>query len=421
MTIRLLLVTLLIFVSAAPPAADAADPVTIEYWHINSPTFGGPAVKELVQVFEAKHPGIKIAEKFQPGVYTGLMQQLQVSLAAKRPPAVAQIGYNLTAYAAGQFPHVLLDKYRQSDPAFFKGIPDNIMTLGNLSGGLHGIPFGVSTPVMFYNPDLFQAAGLNPDQPPQTWAEMLKVGQTIKDKTGKFAVYLQQPNDEWIDQTLIWGNGGRPLSEDGKRVGWDSPQAIEAMQMWQDMATKTKIAANLTWEEGLQAFLSGHIAMCLTTIGRQDHMRKNASGFQVRAVPVPRFGSKSLATATGGNVLMIFATDPVQEKAAWEWIKFLLSPEGATIWTKGTGYLPPRAELATDPKYLKPFFDEAPMMKAALQTFPFAKPWVSFPGARGLEITKILIKAREEVLEGKRLAEPILKEASQQANALLPR
>ena len=421
MTIRLLLVTLLIFVSAAPPAADAADPVTIEYWHINSPTFGGPAVKELVQVFEAKHPGIKIAEKFQPGVYTGLMQQLQVSLAAKRPPAVAQIGYNLTAYAAGQFPHVLLDKYRQSDPAFFKGIPDNIMTLGNLSGGLHGIPFGVSTPVMFYNPDLFQAAGLNPDQPPQTWAEMLKVGQTIKDKTGKFAVYLQQPNDEWIDQTLIWGNGGRPLSEDGKRVGWDSPQAIEAMQMWQDMATKTKIAANLTWEEGLQAFLSGHIAMCLTTIGRQDHMRKNASGFQVRAVPVPRFGSKSLATATGGNVLMIFATDPVQEKAAWEWIKFLLSPEGATIWTKGTGYLPPRAELATDPKYLKPFFDEAPMMKAALQTFPFAKPWVSFPGSRGLEITKILIKAREEVLEGKRPAEPILKEASQQANALLPR
>ena len=421
MTIRLLLVALLIFVSAAPPTADAADPVTIEYWHINSPTFGGPAVKELVQVFEAKHPGIKIAEKFQPGVYTGLMQQLQVSLAAKRPPAVAQIGYNLTAYAAGQFPHVLLDKYRQSDPAFFKGIPDNIMTLGNLSGGLHGIPFGVSTPLMFYNPDLFQAAGLNPDQPPQTWAEMLKVGQTIKDKTGKFAVYLQQPNDEWIDQTLIWGNGGRPLSEDGKRVGWDAPQAIEAMQMWQDMATKTKIAANLTWEEGLQAFLSGHIAMCLTTIGRQDHMRKNASGFQVRAVPVPRFGSKPLATATGGNVLMIFATDPVQEKAAWEWIKFLLSPEGATIWTKGTGYLPPRAELATDPKYLKPFFDEAPMMKAALQTFPFAKPWVSFPGSRGLEITKILIKAREEVLEGKRPAEPILKEASQQANALLPR
>jgi len=421
MTIRLLLLALLIALSATAPAADAADPVTIEYWHINSPTFGGPAVKELVQVFEAKHRGIKIAEKFQPGVYTGLMQQLQVSLAAKRPPAVAQIGYNLTAYAAGQFPHVLLDKYRQSDPAFFKGIPDNIMALGNLSGGLHGIPFGVSTPVMYYNPDLFQAAGLNPDQPPQTWADLLKVGQTIKDKTGKFAVYLQQPNDEWIDQTLIWGNGGRPLSEDGKRVGWDSPQAIEAMQMWQDMAVKTKIAANLTWEEGLQAFLSGHIAMCLTTIGRQDHMRKNAAGFQVRAVPVPRFGGKPLATATGGNVLMIFATDAAQEKAAWEWIKFLLSPEGATIWTKGTGYLPPRAELATDPKYLKPFFDEAPMMKAALQTFPYAKPWVSFPGARGLEITKILIKAREEVLEGKRPSEPILREASQQANALLPR
>jgi len=412
---------LLVVIAGLPMPGLAADPVTIEYWHINSPTFGGPAVTELVKVFESRHPDIKIAEKFQPGVYTGLMQQLQVSLAAKRPPAVAQIGYNLTAYAAGQFPHVVLDKYRQSDPGFFKGIPDNIMTLGLIDGKLHGIPFGVSTPVMYYNPELFKAAGLNPDQPPSTWDELQRQGQIIKQKTGKLAVYLQQPNDEWIDQTLIWGNGGRPLSEDGKHVGWSSPPAIEAMQMWQDMVQKSKIAANLTWEEGLQAFLSGHIAMCLTTIGRQEHMRKNASGFEVRAVPVPRFGSKPLATATGGNVLMIFASDPAQEKAAWEWIKFLLSPDGATIWTKGTGYLPPRAELATDPRYLKPFFDQAPLMKAALQTFPYAKPWVSFPGSRGLEITKTLIKAREEVLEGKRPAEAILKEAAAQADALLPR
>ena len=415
-----ILAVVLVAVALVATAGWAADPVTIEYWHINSPTFGGPAAKELVQLFESRQPGIKVVEKFQPGVYTGLMQQLQVSLAARRPPAVAQIGYNLTAYAAGQFPHVMLDKYRQSDPEFFKGIPDNVVALGHLGGKLHGIPFGVSVPVMYYNPELFKAAGL-PVEPPQTWDELQRVGAVIKQKTGKFAVYLQQPNDEWIDQALIWGNGGRPLSEDGRHVGWDSPEAIEAMQMWQDMVNKSKIAANLTWEEGLQAFLSGHVAMCLTTIGRQDHMRKNASNFEPRSAPLPRFGKKPLAVPTGGNVLMIFANDPAQEKAAWEWIKFVLSPDGATIWTKGTGYLPPRAALAEDPRYLKPFFDQAPMMKAALQTFPYAKPWVSFPGPRGLEITKILIKARDEVLEGKRPAEPILKEAAQQANALLPK
>lgn len=416
-----LLLALIAALAICPAPGWAASPVTIEYWHINSPTFGGPALKELVTRFEAKHPDIKVAEKFQPGVYTGLMQQLQVALAAKRPPAVAQIGYNLLAYGAGQFPHVILDKLRQSDPEFFKGIPDNIMALGELNGVLHGIPFGVSTPVLYYNADLFKAAGLNPDQPPQTWEDVQRMGQIIKQKTGKFAIYLQQPNDDWMEQSLIWGNGGRPLSEDGKRVGWDSPQAIEALQMWQDMANKTKLAANMTWEEGIQAFLSGHVAMCITTIGRQEHMRKNANNFQVRSAPVPRFGSKPLATATGGNALIIFATDPAQEKAAWEWIKYLLSPEGATIWTKGTGYLPPRAETANDPKSLKPFFDENPLMQASLKTFPYARPWVSFPGPRGLEVTKILIKAREEILEGKRPAEAILKETAQQANALLPK
>ena len=407
--------------AAFPVLGRAASPVTIEYWHINSPTFGGPALKELVTRFEARHPDIKVIEKFQPGVYTGLMQQLQVSLAAKRPPAVAQIGYNLLTYAAGQFPHVILDKYRQSDPAFFKGIPDNIMALGQLNGVQHGIPFGVSTPVMYYNPDLFKTAGLSPDQPPQTWDDVQRMGQVIKQKTGKFAIYLQQPNDDWMEQTLIWGNGGRPLSEDGKRVGWDTPQAVEAFQVWQDMANKSKLAANMTWEEGIQAFLSGHVALAITTIGRQEHFRKNANNFQVRTAPVPQFGNKPLATATGGNALIIFANDPAQERAAWEWIKYVLSPEGATIWTKGTGYLPPRAETATDPKYLKPFFDENPLMHAALTTFPYARPWVSFPGPRGLEITKILIKAREEILEGKRSADVILKETAQQANGLLPR
>jgi multiple sugar transport system substrate-binding protein len=414
-------VTIVAAIGATALTARAVEPVTIEYWHINSPTFGGPAARELVRLFESRHPGIKVVEKFQPGVYTGLMQQLQVALAARRPPAVAQIGYNLTAYAAGQFPHVVLDKYRQSDAEFFKGIPDNIIALGELGGRLHGIPFGVSTPVTYYNPEIFKAAGLDPDRPPRTWDEVQKMGLAIKQKTGKFAVYLQQPNDEWIDQTLIWGNGGRPLSAAGRHVGWDSPEAVEAMQMWQDMVHKTRIAASLTWEEGIQAFLSGQIAMCITTIGRQEHMRKNASGFEVRSAPVPRFGGKPLATATGGNVLMIFASDPAQERAAWEWTKFLLSPEGATIWTKGTGYLPPRAALAEDPRYLKPFFDQAPLMKAALQTFPYAKPWVSFPGPRGLEITKTLIKARDEVLEGKRPAAAILREAAQRADAMLPR
>ena len=69
MTRRLTALALAVLVAAvgATPAF-AAEPITIEYWHINSPTFGGPAVKELVQTFEAKHPGIKIVEKFQPGV-----------------------------------------------------------------------------------------------------------------------------------------------------------------------------------------------------------------------------------------------------------------------------------------------------------------------------------------------------------------
>src|SRR5438093_12808867 len=106
------------------------------------------------------------------------------------------------------------------------------MALGVLGGTLHGIPFGVSTPVMYYNADLFKAARLNADQPPQTWDELQRQGAIIRQKTGKLAVYLPQPNDEWIDPTFSWRNGGRPPPEDGKRTAWDAPAATTPMQSW---------------------------------------------------------------------------------------------------------------------------------------------------------------------------------------------
>ncbi|MBA3415833.1 MAG: sugar ABC transporter permease [Chloroflexia bacterium] len=63
-------------------AAQAADPVSIEYWHINTETFGGPAVKELVGMFGEAVPGVAVAERFLPNSYTGLLENLQTSLAA---------------------------------------------------------------------------------------------------------------------------------------------------------------------------------------------------------------------------------------------------------------------------------------------------------------------------------------------------
>jgi multiple sugar transport system substrate-binding protein len=401
-----------------PQPATGAQTVAIQYWHINSPSFGGPAVTDLVQRFEAAHPGIKVVDKFQPGQYTGLATQLQAALAAQQPPDVAQIGYNLLAYVAENFPHYPVENFRKTDAAFFGGFRPNILALGQYGGVQHGMPYGLSTPVMYYNADLLKQAGLDPGRPPATWTAVIAAGQTIKTKTGKLGIYLQQPNDDWMFQYLVYDNGGRLLSADGKRVMFDSPEAAQALQLWADLVNKQRLAPNVSWDEGEGSFLAGNIAMYITTIGKRGNLQAHAS-FDLRAVPAPRFGTKGLKVAAGGNDLFIFSPAGERRQAAWEFVKFLLSPEGETAWTKATGYLPPRVSVAQDPMYLKPFFSENPLMKAALDSFPAISVWQSFPGAHGLEVTKLVIDATQEILSGQRSAQAVLQETAGKANQLI--
>lgn len=75
--------------------------------------------------------------------------------------------------------------------------------------------------------------------------------------------------------------------------------------------------------------------------------------------------------------------------------------------------------MAQDPAYLKPFFQKNTLMKAALDSFPAITMWQSFPGPHGLEVTKIIIDATQEILSGQRPAEVILHDAAARANRLL--
>lgn len=399
--------------------------ITIEYWHVFSENMGGPAVRELVQKFNEQHPGIEVVEKFQPNMYLGLMQNLQAALAAGNPPAVATIGHNFLEYATANLPHLPVEEAAKRDPegqAFLSNFLPNVLDLGRVNGKLVGMPYSVSVPVLYYNADMFKAAGLDPENPPKTWAEVREIAQIIKGKTGNYGLYFQEPADHWAQQALMESNGARILTRTNGKVKatFDSPEAIEAYQLLADMVLKDKTALHATWEEGLQAFINGKVAMCVTTIARRNYI-ETSSKFKVLTAPFPTFGDKPRRVPAGGNSLFIFAKDPEQQKAAWEFIKYLNSPEGLTVWVKGTGYLPHRKGIAEDPEYLKPFMDENPLMKPAVAQLPDVVPWVSFPGSNGLQAEQVLLDARDAILGGRKPVAEALKEAVAKVNELIAR
>ena len=391
------------FLSAWSMGVAFAQPVQIEYWHINSATFGGDAVKEAIAVFQQKHPDIKVTDRFQQGDYGGLLNNLQAALAAGNPPAVAQIGYNYRLFAFDQIPHTPIASFESIDPeynAYLDSFVEGILGLGQDENGVQrAIPLAVSVPLLYYNADLFRQAGLDPDNPPSTWQEVREAAKLIRERTGQYGIGIQITSaNNWIPQSMVESNGGWLIDPDG-RVAIDSPEVIEVYQFWQDLAQKDRTLPVVTDAEQEQAFVAGRLGMYIKTSAIMSTFAQQVS-FDLRTAPFPTWGDKPRRVAAGGNALFIFAKDPAQQRAAYEFIKFLTSKEGQTIWVEGTGYLPIVRGVEDDPRYLADYMAANPLVRAALEQLPDAVPWDPFPGPRGFEAETTLAEAREAILNG---------------------
>lgn len=404
-------------------SADSGKKVQIEYWHVAAESFGGATVKELVADFNKTHPNIEVVEKYNPDMYKGLTQNLQAAMASGKNPDVVQMGYSFLNYAAENLKYTDLNvAFKEAGDANFMqdNFLPNVLNLAQTEDGKQiGLPYSVSVPVLFYNPEIFQKAGLDANKPPQTWDEVMADAKQIKEKTGNMGFFMQEYADNWTQQGLIESNGGQMLKkENGKTVaGFDTPEAAQAYQLLADMV-KDGSGLHATNEEGFQAYLSGKLGMVCTTIGKRANFEK-AAKFNVKAAPFPAFNGKEVKIPAGGNFLMVFSKDAEKQKAAVEFIKYLESPAALAKWSTGTGYLPPRKGVADDPQGFKKLADENPNIKMALEQMSKVTKWASFPGANGLQAEQLLIDARDIILSGKMTAADALHQTAEKINKLL--
>lgn len=397
----------------------------IEYWHCNAETQGGLTVDELVKQFNESNDHIQVVAKYNPDMYKGLMQNLQAEAAAGRSPAVVQIGWAFLDYFSNNFtyipPQEAIDRYDGEDKTFLqdKFLPNVLELAVNSEGVQVGIPYSLSTPVLYINRDLLKEAGLS-EEGPATWQEVSDFAKTIKEKTGKYGFYMQEPADFWAQQGLIESSGARMLTTnaDGKKeAAFAAPEGIRAMQLYADMV-KDESALHISWEEGCQSFIDGNCAMLYTTIARRASVQKGAQ-FDVATVKSPLWGTSERMVPAGGCFLAITAQGEDQVKAAWEFEKYLYSVESMASWTEGTGYVPPRKDVAEAENGLKSFLAENQMMTAAIEQMDSVVPWTAFPGDAGLQAEQMLLDMRDQILGGQLTAEEGMTKTQDAINQLL--
>lgn len=407
---------------------DASKPdkkVTIRFYSYNlgNAVFGA-GTQKLIDEFHAAHPNVKV--EGVPVPVTDLMTRVQADTAAGSPPDIAQLGFGAMDMIVNGFGATPLETIVPADELKknFEGFSPNGLKLGKYNGKTYGLAFTFSTPVLFYNATLFREAGLNPDQPPKTWAEAKQQALQIVSKTKAQGMHLSgstPTTGDWLVQGLIGSNGGAVLSDDRKKLLFDSPQTIGALQMWKDLIDS---GANdkLNDNEALEAMSQGKLGMYVMTSAVQGSLIKGAESakWELKAAEMPGFDNKPTTPTNSGSALFILAKDKEKQKAAWEFMKFVTSERGYTIITSEIGYLPLRPSILEDPKYLKDWAKDHTLIQPNIRQLDRLRPAAAFPGPNFSQISTILMNAVQKAVMTKSDVAQVMQEAQAQAQKLMP-
>jgi multiple sugar transport system substrate-binding protein len=410
-------------IAAGEMAASVERPVAISFYDYNlaTPGIGGEATRELIAEFMAAHPQIAVeGVAVPPGLINA---RVQADIAVGRRPDLAQLGFGDLDFNVHQFGVKALDALVPGDElaAHLDGMAPAGIELGRLDGKLYGLAFTFSTPVLFYNATLFRAAGLDPDQPPRDFDGVRRAAETIHQRTGKGGFYPTIFDFDWMLQGLALSNGGRTLSEDRKTLRFDDPGLVGVLGILHEMA-QNGLLPNVREAEIQDVMGGGNLGMLLTTSAYQRYLLgAGKDKWELRAAPMPSFGTQPTHPTNSGSALFILSDDPVKQRAAWELMKFLTSKHGYTIITSKIGYLPLRPAIVDDPDYLGAWVKENPLVRPNLTQLERLSPWQSYPGANYKQIGKILLTAVSESVYGAGDPAAVMRAAQARASALMPR
>lgn len=409
----------------AAPAAEAKKPVEITFYSYNigqAGTFGEGAMK-LVDAFQAAHPEIKLNPVGVPG--QEILSKVQADLVAGTPPDVAQLIFDDLDNIVTNFNAAPLEDFAPAEELkeHLTGMHPNGIALGQLNGKTYGLAYTFSTPMLFYNADVFRAAGLDPDKPPVNWEEVLEYGKQIKETTGGWGIHVAATGRyDWISQSLYLSAGGRALSEDRTQVMVGGEGAVRAIEMLRGLVN-AEVMPNFTTAETMEGMAAGKLAMLVNSSALQASLLKASEGvYELRSAPLPGFGDQQAVPTNSGSALFTFTKDPEKLKAVWTFMKFATSKEGYTIITRDIGYLPLRPEIVNEEQYLKAWVEEHPLILPNLAQLDRLQPWIAFPGPNYRQIVEISQTALEQaIFSDNDDVAGIMGEAQTRAQELMPK
>lgn len=354
-------------------SAAAQDDIELSYFTFSAAPDQLETLDAMIAAFEEQNPGITVNVETAP--FADYFTELQTRIAGGDAPDVFELNYeNFLTYASRD---ALLDVSDQlaDDPALAEAIYPQALDAFALDGVQYGLPASFSNVVLFYNQDLFDAAGVEYPTADWTWEDELAAAEQLANADeGVWGMNAPVTYNEFYKTAAQ--NGCEILGEDGT-VTVDQPACVEALQFMVDPVVNLNVQpteADLSGLGDTDLFLQGQLAMITTGIWMIPAFADAPFAWDIALEP----GNTTKAHHFFSNAVVTSA-DTEESEAAWTWQSFLsASPEAAQLRIDANWELP----AITDQALLDSWVEQTPpesrhLVFEALETLVTPPPFTN--------------------------------------------
>ncbi|MEK3882962.1 ABC transporter substrate-binding protein [Paenibacillus sp. PL2-23] len=404
----------------ATKEGDKAENEKVELSFYYPVAVGGPiteVIEKMAQDFMAENPNITV-KPIYTGSYADTMVKAQAAVQGGTPPDLAVLLSTELFTLLDMDAIEPLDELIAADGGdeYMKDFYPAFMENGVTEGKTWSVPFQRSTIVLYYNKDAFKAAGLDPEKAPGTWEELADYAKKLT-KDGQWGIEIPSTGFlYWMFQTFALQTGDNIMTQDGKQVFFDTPENVESLQFWRDLAAVHKAMPEGTIEWGTvpSDFLEGKTAMMYHTTGNLTNVKNNAS-FDFGVAMLPK--NKQYGTPTGGGNFYLFkGLSDAKKQAAWKFIRFMTDSERIAQWSIDTGYVAPRMS-AYETERMKTYSAGFPEALVARDQLQYASAELSTHNNG--KVSKLFSDAIQSVLTGSSDVPAALKKVQEEADKAL--
>ncbi len=299
----------------------------------------GEAFKAMLEKYDAANDDVTLEYSYS-GNYGDTATKVSAALISNTAPDVALMAAG-PLYTGQRGDYFIEQKIQEAD--FNKDdIYPGVWDYAKFNGRICAVPYGISTPVMYYNKAILEKAGISMKNPPKTWADFVKVAKEAQAKgnINNSADFwgFDVTDVGWLFKTMLNQNGNGVIQVKGTKIApaFDDAKAVEVATFWEKL-TADKVMAVGQHANAEKKFLAGNLAFLVATSARVARWSADPK-LTIGAIPMPYFQKPSVAM--GGNVLVILSKDQKLKEASWKLVKYLANNQ--TEFALKTGYLPIR-------------------------------------------------------------------------------